>query len=309
MNADDASRISQIALMAAMADGQITPTSSASSPRSRPASGCPRRPSPSISPQPPVKASACSQPRSRMPTHGAAAYEVAPRGVQRGRDAQRLASRHSSARCTVRSAWVPAATHEFEDQLRALSTAPLAGTPPDVSGSTDAALDERHPQAGDADRGAGAAPGPPRQPGHPAPAAAARVRGGPAVRPAARRQPGEGPAGTFGLGAAAQMVEGMVRKVLGRRGRRRPRRAPRRCDRGRGRGRGDLRRHLRAGPRRESSTTRRDGSSPPRTCAASSAASRTRPSRCSRKVQGQIQSLAQQVRLPDVLAQIRSGKF
>jgi hypothetical protein len=27
------------------------------------------------------------------------------------------------------------------------------------------------------------------------------------------------------------------------------------------------------------------------------------------QVQGQIQSLAQQVRLPDVLAQIRSGKF
>jgi uncharacterized protein (DUF697 family) len=109
----------------------------------------------------------------------------------------------------------PAATHEFEDQLRLLAAAPLGGTLPAVSSTTDAALDERILQQAMLtgalellpDRLANLAILP------------LQLR---LVYEVGQRYGQQldvdqvkDLAGTFGLGAAAQLVEGMVRKVLG----------------------------------------------------------------------------------------------
>lgn len=214
MNADDASRITQIALMAAMADGQISPDE-----QRELASVAGRLGVPSAT-------TAIDQPAAARQGIGVLAASLSDA------DARRTAYEVALAVCSVDGApnppeqaflsalhgalgLGPAATHEFEDQLRALSAAPLGGTPPAVSGTTDASLDERILQQAMLtgalellpDRLASLAILP------------LQLR---LVYEVGQRYGQQldanqvkDLAGTFGLGAAAQMVEGLVRKVLG----------------------------------------------------------------------------------------------
>ncbi|MGZ6080552.1 MAG: DUF533 domain-containing protein [Myxococcaceae bacterium] len=214
MNTDDASRITQIALMAAMADGEI----SADEQREL-ASVATRLGVPSAT-------IALDQPHAARQGIGVLAASLSDA------EARRTAYEIALAICTVDGApnspeqtflsalhgalgLAPAATHEFEDQLRLLSAAPIAGSLPAVAGTTDAALDQRILQQAMLtgalellpDRLANVAILP------------LQLK---LVYEVGQRYGQQLDAnqvkdlvGTFGLGAAAQMVEGMVRKVLG----------------------------------------------------------------------------------------------
>jgi len=214
MNAEDASRITQIALMAAMADGQISPDE--------------QRELASVASRlgVPAATTAIDQPAAARQGIGVLAASLSDA------DARRTAYEVALAVCSVDGApnppeqaflsalhgalgLGPAATHEFEDQLRALSASPLGGTLPAGSGTTDASLDERILQQAMLtgalellpDRLANLAILP------------LQLR---LVYEVGQRYGQQldvnqvkDLAGTFGLGAAAQMVEGLVRKVLG----------------------------------------------------------------------------------------------
>jgi len=213
MNTDDASRIAQIALMAAMADGEISADEQRELGAVATRLGVP------------AATTALDQPRAAQQGLGVLAASLSDA------DARRTAYEVALAVCSVDGppngpeqtflsalhgalGLAPAATHEFEDQLRLLGAAPVAGAlPPGTAGADDldqhilqqamltAALEllpdrlanlailplqlrlvhevgQRHGQQLDADQ----------------------------VKDLVA---------TFGLGAAAQLVEGMVRKVLG----------------------------------------------------------------------------------------------
>ena len=214
MNADDASRISQIALMAAMADGQISADE--------------QRELGSIASRlgTPAATIALDQPAAARQGIGVIAASLSDA------DARRTAYEVALAVCSVDGTPNPpeqaflsalhgalglgaASTHEFEEQLRMLSAAPMAATLPAVSVTTDSSLDERILQQAMLtgalellpDRLANLAILP------------LQLR---LVYEVGQRYGQQldanqvkDLAGTFGLGAAAQMVEGMVRKVLG----------------------------------------------------------------------------------------------
>ena len=307
MNADDASRITQIALMAAMADGQITPDEQRELAAVAIRLGVP------------AATTALEQPVAARQGIGVLAASLSDA------DARRAAYEVALAVCSVdgtpnaaEQAFLsalhgalglgPAATHEFEDQLRMLTSAPLAGTLPAVSGSTDAALDERILQQAMLTGALELLPD-----------RLANL----AILPLQLRLVDEvgqrygqqldanqvkDLAGTFGLGAAAQMVEGMIRKVLG------------------GVASSVLGGLLggatgvAAGAAVTFAATYALGHAAKQYYAQGRKLSAedlrslfTRFQGEARsllpQVQGQIQSLSQQVRLPDVLAQIRSGAF
>jgi len=214
MNADDASRIAQIALMAAMADGEISPDE-----QRELASIATRLGVPSAT-------TALDQPEAARQGIGVLAASLSDA------DARRTAYEVALAVCSVDGApnapeqtflsalhgalgLAPAATHEFEKQLRLLGSAPIAGALPAVGATTDAALDQRILQQAML---TGALELLPER--------LANV----AILPLQLRlvydvgqrygqqldaNQVKDLAGTFGLGAAAQMVEGMVRKALG----------------------------------------------------------------------------------------------
>ena len=215
MNADDASRITQIALMAAMADGQI------SAEEQRELASVANRLGV------PAATTAIDQPVAARQGIGILAASLSDA------EARRTAYEVALAVCTVDGApnpaeqaflsalhgalgLAPAATHEFEDQLRAMSAAPLGGSLPAAGAVTDdASLDQRILQQAMLtgalellpDRLANLAILP------------LQLR---LVYEVGQRYGQQldanqvkDLAGTFGLGAAAQMVEGLVRKVLG----------------------------------------------------------------------------------------------
>ncbi|HTS79922.1 MAG TPA: DUF533 domain-containing protein [Myxococcaceae bacterium] len=214
MNADDASRIAQIALMAAMADGEISPDE-----QRELASIATRLGVPSAT-------TALDQPEAARQGIGVLAASLSDA------DARRTAYEVALAVCSVDGApnapeqtflsalhgalgLAPAATHEFEKQLRLLGSAPIAGALPAVGATTDAALDQRILQQAML---TGALELLPER--------LANV----AILPLQLRlvydvgqrygqqldaNQVKDLAGTFGLGAAAQMVEGTVRKALG----------------------------------------------------------------------------------------------
>ena len=307
MNADDASRITQIALMAAMADGKISPDE--------------QRELASVAGRlgVPAATTAIEQPVAARQGIGVVAASLSDT------EARRTAYEVALAVCSVDGApnsaeqaflsalhgalgLAPAATHQFEDQLRMLTAAPIAGALPAVSGASDAALDERILQQAMLTAALELLPD-----------RLANV----AILPLQLRLVYEvgqrygqqldadqvkDLAGTFGLGAAAQIVEGMVRKVLA------------------GVASGILGGLLggatgvAAGAAVTFAATYALGHAAKQYYAQGRKLSAedlralfTRFQGEARalmpQVQGQIQSLAQQVRLPDVLAQIRSGTF
>ena len=214
MNADDATRITQIALMAAMADGEISPDE--------------QRELASVATRlgVPAATTALEQPQAARQGIGVLAASLADA------DARRTAYEVALAVCSVDGApnapeqtflsalhgalgLAPAATHEFEDQLRVLTAAPVAGALPPGGATTDASLDERILKQAMLtgalellpDRMANLAILP------------LQLR---LVYEVGQRYGQQldadqvkDLAGTFGLGAAAQVVEGIVRKVLG----------------------------------------------------------------------------------------------
>lgn len=214
MNADDASRIAQLALMAAMADGQI----SADEQREL-ASMATRLGVPGAS-------MALEQTQAARQGLGVLAASLSDE------EARRTAYEVSLAVCSVDGAPNPAeqtflsalhgalglgsaATNTFEEQLRLLTAAPVAGVLPPVSAQTDAELDQRILQQSMLTAALELLPD-----------RLANV----AILPLQLRLVYEvgqrygqqldanqvkDLAGTFGLGAAAQVVEGLVRKVLG----------------------------------------------------------------------------------------------
>jgi tellurite resistance protein/uncharacterized protein (DUF697 family) len=214
MNADDASRITQIALMAAMADGQISADE--------------QRELTSVASRlgVPAATTAIDQPAAARQGIGILAASLSDA------DARRTAYEVALAVCSVDGppnppeqsflsalhgalGLGPAATHEFETQLRELSAAPLGSALPAATPATDSSLDERILQQAMLtgalellpDRLANLAILP------------LQLR---LVYEVGQRYGQQldanqikDLAGTFGLGAAAQMVEGLVRKVLG----------------------------------------------------------------------------------------------
>ena len=214
MNADDASHIIQIALMAAMADGQISADEQRELTTVATRLGVP------------VATTAIDQPAAARQGIGILAASLSDA------DARRTAYEVALAVCSVDGPPNPpehsflsalhgalglgaAATHEFENQLRELSAAPLGGTLTGATPTSDATLDERILQQAMLtgalellpDRLANLAILP------------LQLR---LVYEVGQRYGQQldanqikDLAGTFGLGAAAQMVEGLVRKVLG----------------------------------------------------------------------------------------------
>lgn len=214
MNADDASHIIQIALMAAMADGQISADEQRELTTVATRLGVP------------AATTAIDQPAAARQGIGILAASLSDA------DARRTAYEVALAVCSVDGPPNPpeqsflsalhgalglgaAATHEFENQLRELSAAPLGGTLTGATPTNDATLDERILQQAMLtgalellpDRLANLAILP------------LQLR---LVYEVGQRYGQQldanqikDLAGTFGLGAAAQMVEGLVRKVLG----------------------------------------------------------------------------------------------
>jgi uncharacterized protein (DUF697 family)/tellurite resistance protein len=214
MNADDASRITQIALMAAMADGQISAAeqrelASAASrlgvPAATTALDQPAAARQGIG----VLAASLSDTEARRTAYEVALAVCSVDGPPNSPEQTFLSALHGALGLG------PAATHEFETQLRELSAAPLAGALPAGTATDDAALDQRILQA-------------------------AMLTGALEILPDRLANLAILPlqlrlvyeigqrygqqldanqvkdlAGTLGLGAAAQLVEGMVRKVLG----------------------------------------------------------------------------------------------
>ena len=305
MNADDVSRITQIALMAAMADGQISADEQRELASVAGRLGVPTATTAIEQPAAArqgigLLAASLSDPEARRTAYEIALAVCSVDGAPNAAEQAFLSALHGAL------GLAPAATHEFEDQLRMLTAAPLAGTLPAVSGTTDAAIDERILQQAMLtgalellpDRLANLAILP------------LQLR---LVYEVGQRYGQQldadqvkDLAGTFGLGAAAQMVEGMVRKVLG------------------GVASGILGGLLggatgvAAGAAVTFVATYALGHAAKQYYAQGRKLSAedlralfTRFQGEARallpQVQGQIQSLAQQVRLPDVLAQLRSG--
>ncbi len=214
MNADDASRIAQIALMAAMADGEISPEEERELASVATRLGVPAATTALEQPQAArqgigVLAASLSDAEARRSAYEVALAVCSVDGAPSGPEQTFLSALHGALGLG------PAATHEFEDQLRLLTAAPVAGSIPPVSGSTDAALDQRILQQAMLTGALELLPD-----------RLANV----AILPLQLRLVYEvgqrygqqldadqvkDLAGTFGLGAAAQMVEGLVRKVLG----------------------------------------------------------------------------------------------
>jgi tellurite resistance protein/uncharacterized protein (DUF697 family) len=214
MNADDASLIAQIALMAAMADGEISPDEKRELGAVATRLGVP------------AATTALEQPQAARQGIGVLAASLS------NADARRTAYEVALAVCSVDGPPNPpeqtflsalhgalglgaAATHEFEDHLRTLSANPLAGLAPSSVTTSDAALDQRILQQAMLTGALELLPD-----------RLANI----AILPLQLRLVYEvgqhygqqlnadqvkDLAGTFGLGAAAQMVEGLVRKALG----------------------------------------------------------------------------------------------
>ena len=214
MTSDDASRIAQIALMAAMADGEISPEEQRALASMAKQFGVPEA------------ATALEQPQTARQGIGVLAASLSDA------EARRTAYEVALAVCTVDGppnppeqtflsalhgalGLAPAATHEFEDQLRLLTAAPIAGALPAPGTSADSALDQRILQQSMLTAALELLPD-----------RLANVAILPLqlklVYEIGQRHGQQLDAnqvkdlvGTFGLGAAAQVVEGLVRKVLG----------------------------------------------------------------------------------------------
>jgi tellurite resistance protein/uncharacterized protein (DUF697 family) len=214
MNADDASHITQIALMAAMADGHISADE--------------QRELTSVASRlgVPAATTAIDQPAAARQGIGIVAASLSDA------EARRTAYEVALAVCNVDGPPNPpeqsflsalhgalglgaAATHEFESQLRELSAAPLGSSLPVTGPTSDTSLDERILRQAMLTGALELLPD-----------RLANL----AILPLQLRlvyevgqQYGQqldadqikDLAGTFGLGAAAQMVEGLVRKMLG----------------------------------------------------------------------------------------------
>ncbi|HZX41504.1 MAG TPA: DUF533 domain-containing protein, partial [Myxococcaceae bacterium] len=214
MNADDATRITQIALMAAMADGEISPDEQRELSSVATRLGVPAATTALEQPQAArqgigVLSASLSDAEARRTAYEVALAICSVDGAPNAPEQTFLSALHGAL------GLAPAATHEFEDQLRLLAAAPLSGTFPPVSGTTDAELDQRILQQAMLtgamellpDRLANLAILP------------LQLR---LVYEVGQRYGQQldadqvkDLAGTFGLGAAAQVVEGLVRKVLG----------------------------------------------------------------------------------------------
>ena len=214
MNSDDASRIAQIALMAAMADGEISPDEQRELASVATRLGVPAATTALEQPQAArqgigVLAASLSDAEARRTAYEVALAVCSVDGAPNAPEQTFLSALHGAL------GLAPAATHEFENQLRLLTAAPLAGTLPAVSGAGDAELDQRILQQAMLTGALELLPD-----------RLANV----AILPLQLRLVYEvgqrygqqldasqvkDLAATFGLGAAAQMVEGMVRKVLG----------------------------------------------------------------------------------------------
>ncbi len=214
MNADDASRIAQLALMAAMADGEISPDEQRELASVATRLGVPSATTALEQPQAArqgigVLAASLSDAEARRTAYEVALAVCSVDGAPSGAEQTFLSALHGAL------GLAPAATHEFENQLRLLAAAPVAGALPPASGTTDAVLDQRILQQAMVTAALELLP-----------ERLANV----AILPLQLRLVYEvgqrygqqldanqvkDLAGTFGLGAAAQLVEGMVRKVLG----------------------------------------------------------------------------------------------
>ena len=214
MTSDDAPRIAQIALMAAMADGEISPDEQRELASVATRLGVPSAATALEQPQAArqgigVLAASLSDAEARRTAYEVALAVCSVDGAPNGPEQTFLSALHGAL------GLAPTATHEFEDQLRMLTAAPIAGALPPVGGTTDAALDQRILQQ-------------------------AMLTGALELLPDWLANMAILPlqlklvyevgqrygqqldvnqvkdlAGSFGLGAAAQVVEGMVRKVLG----------------------------------------------------------------------------------------------
>ena len=214
MNADDASRIAQLALMAAMADGEISPDEQRELASVATRLGVPSATTALEQPQAArqgigVLAASLSDAEARRTAYEIALAVCGVDGAPNAAEQTFLSALHGAL------GLAPAATHEFENQLRLLAAAPVAGALPPGSGTSDAALDQRILQQAMLTAALELLPD-----------RLANV----AILPLQLRLVYEmgqrygqqldanqvkDLAGTFGLGAAAQLVEGMVRKVLG----------------------------------------------------------------------------------------------
>lgn len=214
MNADDASRIAQLALMAAMADGEISPDEQRELAAVATRLGVPSATTALEQPQAArqgigVLAASLSDAEARRTAYEVALAVCSVDGAPSAAEQTFLSALHGAL------GLASAATHEFEDQLRLLAAAPVAGALPPASGTTDAVLDQRILQQAMVTAALELLP-----------ERLANV----AILPLQLRLVYEvgqrygqqldanqvkDLAGTFGLGAAAQLVEGMVRKVLG----------------------------------------------------------------------------------------------
>ena len=213
MNAEDATRITQIALMAAMADGEISPDEQRALGSVATRLGVPAATTALEQPQAArqgigVLAASLSDAEARRTAYEIALAVCNVDGPPNGPEQTFLSCLHGALGLG------PAATHEFETQLRALTAAPLAGALPGSS-TTDADLDQRILQQAMLTGALELLPD-----------RLANI----AILPLQLKLVYEvgqrhgqqldanqvkDLAGTFGLGAAAQVVEGMVRKMLG----------------------------------------------------------------------------------------------
>src|SRR5262249_41189139 len=215
MTPDDAPRIAQIALMAAMADGEISPDEQRELGSIATRLGVPAATTALEQPQAArqgigVLAASLSDAEARRTAYEVALAVCSVDGPPNPPEQTFLSALHGAL------GLAPAATHEFENQLRDLAAAPMAGTTLPAGGAaTDDALDQRILQQAMLtgalellpDRLANVAILP------------LQLR---LVYEVGQRYGQQLDAnqvkdlvGTFGLGAAAQMVEGLVRKVLG----------------------------------------------------------------------------------------------
>jgi uncharacterized protein (DUF697 family)/tellurite resistance protein len=214
MTPEDAPRIAQIALMAAMADGEISPDEQRELASIATRLGVPAATTALEQPQAArqgigVLAASLSDAEARRTAYEVALAICSVDGPPNRPEQTFLSGLHGAL------GLAPAATHEFENQLRDLAAAPMTGTAPPAGGTTTDDLDQRILQQAMLtgalellpDRLANVAILP------------LQLR---LVYEIGQRYGQQLDAnqvkdlvGTFGLGAAAQMVEGMVRKVLG----------------------------------------------------------------------------------------------
>src|SRR5689334_2113205 len=141
MNADDASRITQIALMAAMADGKISAAeqrelASAASRLGVPAATTALDQPVAAGQGIGVLAASLSDAEARRTAYEVALAVCSVDGPPNPPEQTFLSALHGALGLG------PAATHEFETQLRELSAAPLAGALPAGTATDDASLDQ-----------------------------------------------------------------------------------------------------------------------------------------------------------------------